>query len=181
MDGLPNGRGSSKSSACSWDALTTYGIRVWRPDFGSWREISIQGHAHEPRPVPTMAGPRIPRSGLWEPNELIDGSVIDIAGVSLLFQSPMTALRKLSIEPAHMIHKLNSLKPQCPVLMHTIKFVHMSSKERVSKAAHRMESAGEGAFHVPAVDYSDIEEDRRPYVFPACGHVHAYSRALEGR
>ena len=119
-------------------------------------------------------------------NELIDGSIIDIAGVTLLFQNPVTARRQLSMDPEYMIQKLNSLKPQCPVLMHTIKFAHVSSKERAAKAARRVEASGEGilrpgSYFIPAVDYSEVEEDRRPYVFPACGHVHAYSKALDGR
>ena len=36
-------------------------------------------------------------------------------------------------------------------------------------------------FHVPDSDYSEISEEKRPYVFPSCGHVHGYSVSLEGR
>jgi hypothetical protein len=57
----------------------------------------------------------------------------------------------------------------------------------MAKALKRISVSGEGvicttgSFPVPPVDYTDIEEDRRPYVYPACGHVHAYSKALDGR
>lgn len=39
-----------------------------------------------------------------------------------------------------------------------------------------------GPIHVPLVDYgSNIEEEQRSYVFPACGHVHGYHKSLDGR
>jgi hypothetical protein len=38
-----------------------------------------------------------------------------------------------------------------------------------------------GLFHIPTTDYSDIEEEHRSYVFPACGHVHAYHKNLQDR
>jgi hypothetical protein len=31
------------------------------------------------------------------------------------------------------------------------------------------------------VDNSEIEEEQRSYVFPACGHVHGYHKSLDGR
>lgn len=33
--------------------------------------------------------------------------------------------------------------------------------------------------HIPSVDYSHISTEHRPYVYPACGHVHAYHKSLE--
>jgi hypothetical protein len=38
-----------------------------------------------------------------------------------------------------------------------------------------------GPLHIPTVDYQHIEEEKRSYVFPACGHVHGYHKSLEGR
>lgn len=32
--------------------------------------------------------------------------------------------------------------------------------------------------HIPFVDYQHIPENHRPYVYPACGHVHAYHKSL---
>lgn len=34
---------------------------------------------------------------------------------------------------------------------------------------------------IPLTDYSDLAEEARTYVFPACGHVHGYHRSMEGR
>jgi hypothetical protein len=35
--------------------------------------------------------------------------------------------------------------------------------------------------HIPAIDYDDIDEEHRAYVFPACGHVHGFHKSLQGR
>lgn len=176
------------SDETDWDSLTTFGIRVWRPDVMCWREISVLGHATDIRHKLTgeSGEPVNTDASHMQQNELVDGTIVDLAGVSFIFQSPQTAERKLLKEPQQTIRRLNNLKPQCPVLMHTIRFVHVPPKERVKRAAHRMTTEGEGVqrtgtFHIPAVDYSDVDEDRRPYVFPSCGHVHAYSKALIGR
>ena len=179
----------------SWDALTTFGVRLWRPDVQSWREVSVRGQAFGPRPHTSSVGEQIlpsrcaRGSGPFQyeaMNELVDGCIIDIAGVCLLFQSPRSMHRQLEVDPLTLLRRLNAVKPQCPVHMHTIKFSHSSSKERVGRVLKGMSSSGEGlvatgSFFVPPVDYWDTEEDRRPYVFPACGHVHAYSKALEGK
>ncbi len=34
---------------------------------------------------------------------------------------------------------------------------------------------------VPTTDYSDIEENHRSYVYPACGHTYSYHKSLEGK
>lgn len=40
---------------------------------------------------------------------------------------------------------------------------------------------GSGSFRIPLTDYSDLAEEARTYVFPACGHVHGYHRSMEGK
>ena len=35
--------------AAQWDALTTFGVRIWKPEVGAWREVSVHGGVHEPR------------------------------------------------------------------------------------------------------------------------------------
>lgn len=71
----------------SFDALTTYGVKLWRPELREWCEISVQGNVFRPRTVPDEVGER-----LGDPfsNELTDGSIIDICGVVFLFQKPVT-------------------------------------------------------------------------------------------
>ena len=81
--------------------------------------------------------------------------------------------------------------------MQTIQFHYSSSLERKAEYMKRIQeynindisSCAEGGggrfavqeFHVPDSDYSEISEEKRPYVFPSCGHVHGYSVSLEGR
>ena len=71
----------------SFDALTTYGVKLWRPDIREWCEISVQGNTFRPRTVFDEVGDRL---GAPFSNELIDGSIIDICGVVFLFQNPVT-------------------------------------------------------------------------------------------
>ena len=64
--------------------------------------------------------------------------------------------------------------------------ISLSSRERAQRAISRLEAAGVGfvpcgAFHIPLTDYSDVEEECRSYVYPACGHIHGYHRSLEDR
>jgi hypothetical protein len=81
---------------------------------------------------------------------------------------------------------LNSLKPQCPVLFNEITFSYQDSQERLQLARSRAYdvsalSAFVRGVQVPLADYSHLNEENRPYVFPACGHIFAYHRSIEGR
>jgi pellino protein len=88
------------------------------------------------------------------------------------------------LDPAEVITSLNAMKPQCPVLFNEIRFAYLDSKERAMNAIRR--SADEhlplvmphGNIHIPATDYSAVNEESRSYVFPACGHVHGYHRSM---
>ena len=37
-----------------------------------------------------------------------------------------------------------------------------------------------GPMSIPTTDYGHIEDEKRSYVFPACGHVYGYHKSLEG-
>jgi pellino len=71
----------------SFDALTTYGVKLWRPELREWCEISVQGNVFRPRTVSDEVGERL---GAPFSNQLTDGSIIDICGVVFLFQNPVT-------------------------------------------------------------------------------------------
>lgn len=71
----------------SFDALTTYGVKLWRPELREWCEISVQGNVFRPRTVSDEVGERL---GVPFSNQLTDGSIIDICGVVFLFQNPVT-------------------------------------------------------------------------------------------
>ena len=118
-------------------------------------------------------------------NELVDGSLLDVGGAIMMFQSPRS-LRAVSatMDPRQIIDEYNSMNPQCPVFMHTLQFQFISQSERVLRTEKRLRMCSQSSsdmFHVPYSDYSDVAEDRRPHVFPACGHVHGYSKSLLGR
>jgi hypothetical protein len=74
-----------------FDALTTYGVKLWRPDTRDWVEISIRGKPYEPRNILNVPGKKIKRI---LGNQLIDGSIIDLCGATLLFQSVSTMSRQ---------------------------------------------------------------------------------------
>lgn len=84
------------------------------------------------------------------------------------------------------IERLNTLKPHCPVLFNDITFTYQDAQERMLQARTRAYEAGAfsacvGGIHVPVADYSALNEENRPYVFPACGHIFAYHKSIEGR
>jgi hypothetical protein len=85
-----------------------------------------------------------------------------------------------------MVELLNSLKPQCPVLFNEITFSYQDSQEQLQLARSRAYDASALSAYVrgvpvPLADYSHLSEENRPYVFPACGHIFAYHRSIEGR
>jgi hypothetical protein len=59
--------------------------------------------------------------------------------------------------PARIVARFNARRPQCPVQLHTIRLEYDDEKRRA------------------------LAQDRRPYIFPACGHVHARAPRAAGR
>ena len=57
--------------------------------------------------------------------------------------------------PARIVARFNARRPQCPVQLHTIRLEYDDEKRRA------------------------LADDRRPYIFPACGHVHAFAPELQ--
>jgi len=80
----------------AFDALTTFGIKLWTPETQAWREVSVKGCAFQPRLKSDTAGEklRIDSGTMHSANdlglEITDGSLIDLCGVVLLFQKPST-------------------------------------------------------------------------------------------
>ena len=134
-----------------WDALTTFGVRIWKPEVGEWREVSVNGSIHEPRTQPSRQGGLLAA----EDSRLTNGTIIDLAGIQLLFESAPSMAQSARLQPADIMANFNARKPQCPVQMHTIRFEYDEAK----RAA--------------------LESDRKPFIFPACGHVHAYAPELQ--
>jgi len=163
------------SNLAQWDALTTFGVRIWKPEIGAWREVSVHGGVHEPRQRPDLAGKRYPD----EDSVLTNGTIVDLAGIQLLFESaasmraheraakPGLDRRELSTgdakldgldhlsAPNRIVARFNARRPQCPVQLHTIRLEYDDDKRKA------------------------LAEDRRPFIFPNCGHVHAFAEELK--
>ena len=71
------------------------------------------------------------------------------------------------------------------MLLSAITFAHLTDGERAQRAADRAERTASflavGPLPIPSTDYDHVEEGRRSYVFPACGHVQGYHRSLENK
>lgn len=80
---------------------------------------------------------------------LVDGSLIDLCGVTLLWRA--AAALSGSPGPEHLEElrmKLNAARPHCPVLLHTLAF--------------------------PSLDDPESNQPRQPWVYLCCGHVHGF-------
>lgn len=167
------------SNVSQWDALTTFGVRIWKPEIGEWREVSVHGGVHEPRERGDVAGERYPD----EDSVLTDGTIVDLAGIQLLFESassmreheraekagerrelsPSSSLSsgaarsplEVDLEglsaPNRIVARFNARKPHCPVLLHRVRLEYDEEKRKA------------------------LADDRRPFIFTNCGHVYAYA------
>jgi len=68
------------------DGFSTFGLKIRHIEAASWFEVSVRGKLYHPRtnysvppsnPVYTELG-----------NQLVDGTIVDIGGVSFVFQNP---------------------------------------------------------------------------------------------
>ena len=142
------------------DGLTTNGVLIMHPhtsfcgaddptrvtaEPGVWREVSVGGGVYglrESRSAPTK-GRHIPN----ESSELIDGTLIDICGATLVWRSHAGLARS----PTHrelelLVDNLNAGRPQCPVGLNTLVVPRKNSQHTTSP-------------------------DNQPYVYLNCGHV----------
>lgn len=185
------------------DAFTTHGVRMWSPSRKEWAEVSVQGGLFTPTRSPEVyAGRAAPVPMEGRSNELESGCILDLGGVLLLYQGPLYDSGDVSAAcppwrvtdniTLRIVQCMNSLRPQCPVLMDSIHFT--SSPPAKQRAQHLWEQQ-RGCFdrplrskHPAAAGRTHIErgaegcqQDHIPYVFAACGHVHGYSKELVGR
>ena len=142
------------------DGLTTNGVLIMHPQTsfcgaddpnrvtsepGVWREVSVGGGVYglrESRSAPTK-GRHIPH----ESSELIDGTLIDICGATLLWRSNAGLARS----PTHrelelLVDNLNAGRPQCPVGLNTLVVPRKNSSQNTNP-------------------------ENQPYVYLNCGHV----------
>ncbi len=156
------------------DGVTTFGIRILKPGSNIWLEISVKGKC-------TTTAISVE---LEHDNELVDNTVIDLSGALLLFRKSNYLSSKFT--PEAIIGQLNSAKPQCPVLFHDLYFSYTSSRERQFRALKRLEESDQGYIPygdivIPISDHYDVEDNRKPYIFPNCGHVQGFHRSMVGQ
>ena len=74
-----------------WDAMTTFGIRIWSRVARAWFEVSVNGAMHALRPsysstsaAPQLVGKPVVQSLVT--NELVSGTIVDSCGVLLMWE-----------------------------------------------------------------------------------------------
>ena len=191
-----------------WDAMTTFGIRVWNPRVRSWFEVSTNGAMHMLRPTAHSSTTRTngaqlvgkPVAASIVTNELVSGSIVDSCGVLLLWEgaehwnssSCVAAGEKgrrvaaRGVEAAA-VERLAVQRLQCPVLMQTLRFPPAALSRAVAAAAMgryehskppRGVSSGGGGSSSSGGSFSSSSGGTDAWVFTACGHVLARSEEL---
>ncbi|XP_072319664.1 E3 ubiquitin-protein ligase pellino homolog 1-like [Eucyclogobius newberryi] len=147
------------------DALTTNGVLVMNPSpgfgpefktessesfkAGLWKEVSVCGDIFTLRE--TRAAQKRGARVKGESNVLVDGSMVDLCGVMLLWRST-EGLSRCPTDALLESHRqeLNSDRPQCPVGYFTLSFPSR-----------------------PPLPDPNLDP-KQPWVYVRCGHVHGY-------
>lgn len=91
-----------------------------------------------------------------ESNVLLDGSLVDLCGATLLWRTAEGLFHAPTQKHLEALRQeLNAARPQCPVGLNTLAFPSM----------HRSSRA------LPSIAQ---QQDKQPWVYLACGHVHGY-------
>ncbi|XP_053730207.1 E3 ubiquitin-protein ligase pellino homolog 1b [Synchiropus splendidus] len=158
-----------KTSDGQMDGLTTNGVLVMHPRNGFtqdskpgvWREISLCGNVFTLRE--TRSAQQRGKMVLSESQELVDGSLIDLCGATLLWRTAEGLSRTPTLKHLEALRQeINAARPQCPVGFNTLAFPSMRRKD------------------LPP-------DEKQPWVYLRCGHVHGYhdwgnhQEAREGR
>ncbi|CAM9116456.1 unnamed protein product [Ectocarpus fasciculatus] len=182
-----------------WDAVTPFGIRILKPEIGEWREVTVAGAIRRLRAAGRLdtIGDLVP----GETNELTSGTIIDIGGVQMLYESAQQMARLGGVQPSQVIELLNDRKPQCPVQLQTLQFKPWQPPPISSTPSETGGASGDAAVAtaaaagaaadgvVGAEDVGEINDAQGndgdtegkalvPHIFPACGHVQGYAKQL---
>ncbi|KAG9344196.1 hypothetical protein JZ751_010865 [Albula glossodonta] len=144
-----------KTTDGQMDGLTTNGVLVMHPRHGFmedskpgvWREISVCGNVFTLRE--TRSAQQRGKMVENETNELVDGSLIDLCGATLLWRTAEGLARTPTVKHLEALRQeINAARPQCPVGFNTLAFPSMRRKE--------------------------VVDEKQPWVYLHCGHVHGY-------
>lgn len=140
------------------DGLTTNGVLVMHPKGGFteeskpgvWREISVCGDVYTLRETRSAQTPgKLVEN---ESNILQDGSLVDLCGATLLWRTAEGLFHTPTQKHLEALRQeINAARPQCPVGLNTLAFPSMQRSRALSSL-----------------------EDKQPWVYLACGHVHGY-------
>lgn len=84
-----------------------------------------------------------------ESNELVDGSLIDLCGATLLWRTAEGLSHTPTVKHLEVLRQeLNAGRPQCPVGFNTLAF--------------------------PSLRRKDVLDEKQPWAYLRCGHVHGY-------
>ncbi|KAA0722997.1 E3 ubiquitin-protein ligase pellino -like protein 1 [Triplophysa tibetana] len=137
------------------DGLTTNGVLVMHPAReyvaepapGVWREISVCGNVFTLRE--TRSAQQRGKLVENESNMLIDGSLIDLCGATLLWRTTSGLRHTPTLKHLESLRQeLNAARPQCPVGFNTLAFPSLAQRATIDK--------------------------KQPWVYMNCGHVHGY-------
>ena len=172
---------------CDW--LSGPGVRLWHPERQYWTEVSVLGNIYECRSSSNIPGRRLKHLK----NDLVDGSIIEVAGLYVMYQSADRIISaSLSSKHFSWIERVNSNKPLCPVLLRPIRLDKLSPRDVAMHLFQKTNRCGAVADHQLALgrrslsmsDHDDMASDAIdgiPFVFTACGHVHSFSKELSGK
>ncbi|XP_055233990.1 E3 ubiquitin-protein ligase pellino homolog 1 isoform X1 [Gorilla gorilla gorilla] len=144
-----------KTSDGQMDGLTTNGVLVMHPRNGFtedskpgiWREISVCGNVFSLRE--TRSAQQRGKMVEIETNQLQDGSLIDLCGATLLWRTAEGLSHTPTVKHLEALRQeINAARPQCPVGFNTLAFPSMKRK--------------------------DVVDEKQPWVYLNCGHVHGY-------
>jgi hypothetical protein len=86
------------------------------------------------------------------------------------------------------VQSINKMRPQCPVMMHTIKFPELTTlKEHNLQIWNAVKngtinltptSVTSSPHHACGSDPNCVDDEKQPCVYVACGHVFGYSKEL---
>ncbi|KAG8561039.1 hypothetical protein GDO81_015227 [Engystomops pustulosus] len=137
------------------DGLTTNGVLVMHPKGGFteeskpgvWREISVCGDVYTLRE--TRSAQQRGKLVENETNVLQDGSLIDLCGATLLWRTADGLFHTPTQKHIEALRQeINAARPQCPVGLNTLAF--------------------------PSINRKDVVEEKQPWAYLTCGHVHGY-------
>ncbi|XP_061915471.1 E3 ubiquitin-protein ligase pellino homolog 1b isoform X1 [Entelurus aequoreus] len=144
-----------KTADGQMDGLTTNGVLVMHPRHGFsqdsrpgvWREISVCGNVFTLRETRSAQQPG--KLVEAESQELEDGSLIDLCGATLLWRTAEGLSRTPTLKHLEALRQeINAARPQCPVGFNTLAFPSMRRK--------------------------DTPDEKQPWAYLRCGHVHGY-------